>query len=396
MAWHSSFSVFLSLLLVRSLTFVSSFEIHQRSALCCRKLSNRFKEQISYPASSVFADQQTGPVNGYWSQQEASINPSCRFTPNSPVDVANAVELLTSRQCRFAVRGGGHMSWAGAANIEDGVTIDLGSMRQIVISSDKSTTLVGGGARWFDVYSKLDQQGLAVSGGRVFDVGVGGLTLGGGNTFFGPRYGFACDNVRNFEVVLASGNIVNANATSNSDLFKALKGGSNNFGIVTRFDLKTFQQGDLWGGFIINAPGSIDQQLQALQSFTQASGVDTDPYAALINSYIFQANGLSFIANYMTHTKPQAYPPAFSNFTSIQPQLQNTLRMSKLTNLTVELGAGTPNGYRQIFGTATFKNDATLSAKILSLANMTFASVKHRPDFQLSVTFQADFQGADE
>lgn len=64
-------------------------------------------------------------------------------------------------------------------------------------------------------------------------------------SFFAPRYGFACDNVINFEVVLASGDIVNANAHENPDLWFALKGGSNNFGVVTRFDLRTFKQGKI-------------------------------------------------------------------------------------------------------------------------------------------------------
>jgi hypothetical protein len=50
--------------------------------------------------------------------------------------------------------------------------------------------------------------------------------------------------------VLANGQIVDANANSYSDLFYALKGGSNNFGVVTRIDLKTFPQGKFWGGFI--------------------------------------------------------------------------------------------------------------------------------------------------
>ena len=280
------------------------------------------------------------------------------------------------------------MSFAGAANIDGGVTIDLGGMKDIAVSPDNTTTSVGGGARWVDVYQKLDALGLAISGGRVFDVGVGGLTLGGGNSFFGPRYGFGCDGVRNFEVVLATGQVVNANATSNPDLFKALKGGSNNFGVVTRFDFVTFPQGHLWGGFVVYPPTNLDQHTQALQSFTQASGDGVDPYAAVINSYIFSAAGLTYIANFYTYSKPQAYPSIFSNFTSIQPQLQNTLRTTNLTNLTVELGTYTPSGYRQLFGTATFKNDATLFAKILSLANSTFAPVQHLKDFQLSVTLQ--------
>lgn len=40
-------------------------------------------------------------------------------------------------------------------------------------------TKVGAGNRWLDVYSKLDPMGLSVVGGRVAEIGVGGLTLGG-------------------------------------------------------------------------------------------------------------------------------------------------------------------------------------------------------------------------
>lgn len=99
---------------------------------------------------------------------------------------------------------------------------------------------VGTGARWGEAYSDLQEHEVGVTGGRQSPVGVGGLTLGGGVGWTTPRTGFACDNVVNFEVVLASGGIVNANATCHSDLWRALKGGSSNFGIVARFDIDTF------------------------------------------------------------------------------------------------------------------------------------------------------------
>lgn len=70
------------------------------------------------------------------------------------------------------------------------------------------------------------------------DVGVGGLTLGGGLSFLSTQYGLACDNVVNYEVVLADASIVNANATSNPDLFWALKGGGNQFGKQISIGLK--------------------------------------------------------------------------------------------------------------------------------------------------------------
>lgn len=71
------------------------------------------------------------------------------------------------------------MSWAGAANIQDGVTIDLSRMNTVVVNDDQLITRVGPGARWADVYSKLAPMNLSVVGGRVSHVGIAGLTLGG-------------------------------------------------------------------------------------------------------------------------------------------------------------------------------------------------------------------------
>lgn len=72
-----------------------------------------------------------------------------------------------------------HTPFSGAANIEQGITIDLTRLNQVTPSADLSTVTVGPGNRWADVYSKLDALGIAIGGGRVAIVGVGGLTLGG-------------------------------------------------------------------------------------------------------------------------------------------------------------------------------------------------------------------------
>ena len=72
-----------------------------------------------------------------------------------------------------------HTPFAGAANIQNGVTIDLQSLNQVDVSQDRKTVAIGPGNRWGGVYLKLDALGLATSGGRVAIVGVGGLMLGG-------------------------------------------------------------------------------------------------------------------------------------------------------------------------------------------------------------------------
>ena len=92
------------------------------------------------------------------------------------------------------------MTWAGAANIQGGVTIDLTSMTNVSVSEDHRVTSAGPGCRWGNIYNKLDPMNLTVVGGRVFDVGIAGLTIGGGNSWFASQDGFVCDNIVNFEV----------------------------------------------------------------------------------------------------------------------------------------------------------------------------------------------------
>lgn len=105
--------------------------------------------------------------------------------PYNATDVSRILEVLTSgnqgpgAKCKSAIKGGGHMMWAGAANIADGVTIDLGSTNLVSVNAAQNVTSVGAGAIWLDVYLKLDPLGLAVSRGRDSNVGVAGLTLGG-------------------------------------------------------------------------------------------------------------------------------------------------------------------------------------------------------------------------
>ena len=115
--------------------------------------------------------------------------------PTTAQDVSLAVKSLvkTNRAgtCRFAVRSGGHTPWAGAAGIQDGVTIDLSLLDQTVYNKNNSTASIGPGARWKSVYETLDQIGVAVPGGRAGTVGVGGLILGGKKDVARSREAFA-------------------------------------------------------------------------------------------------------------------------------------------------------------------------------------------------------------
>ncbi|ETS77959.1 hypothetical protein PFICI_10021 [Pestalotiopsis fici W106-1] len=205
----------------------------------------------------------TARNQSYWSVS-ARINPTCIVQPRSTEQVAQAITILkTQTTCKWAVRGGGHASYPGASNISDGVTLDLGLMNQTEYDADGQIAKIGAGGRWHEVYTALEPFGVTVPGGRASQVGVAGFLLGGGNSFFSSMVGLGCDSVINFEVVLASGQVVNANREVNADLHKALKGGSGNFGVVTRFDVQAFPIGDLWGGQVVYPLTTTEQHIAA-------------------------------------------------------------------------------------------------------------------------------------
>lgn len=95
------------------------------------------------------------------------------------MEVSVLVLLSRLRQCRFAVKSGGHAAFAGASSIEGGVTLSLSRFDKIEPSASKTIVTVGPGNRWLNVYETLQSDDIVVIGGRVSSIGVGGLTLGG-------------------------------------------------------------------------------------------------------------------------------------------------------------------------------------------------------------------------
>ncbi|RDW67443.1 FAD-binding oxidoreductase [Aspergillus mulundensis] len=337
---------------------------------CCAALSSSaIGDKVIYPGDAAYHTS----VTSYWAVN-VQLEPNCIVQPHSADDVSAAVQTLTTaggeNPCKFAVRSGGHMTWAGANNIETGVTIDLSLMNSTIYDKEAKVVSMLPGSRWEAVYKTLEEYDVVVPGGRTGPVGVGGFLLGGGNSFHAARVGLACDNIVNYEVVLASGRIVNANNATNVELFKALKGGSNNFGIVTKYDLKAIDNAHLWGGINVFDNSTTTQQIDALVNFID--NIENDPYASWIGLWQYNSTtGKTLISSPWDYTKPVAHPAAFDEFAEI-PRISTTNRFATLYNLTSELQQAA--GYRDVFLTSTYLNSALVLHKTIEILNQKISA----------------------
>lgn len=94
-------------------------------------------------------------TSSYFSAFENELRPNCVVAPTKTEDVALIFSTLKRptrvAKVQLAIRGGGHTPFAGSANINGGVTIDMRSMRGIDESHNRTLTSIGAGKRWGNV-----------------------------------------------------------------------------------------------------------------------------------------------------------------------------------------------------------------------------------------------------
>lgn len=262
--------------------------------------------------------------------------------------------------CPFAVKSGGHAAFEDASNIQDGISISLDNLNDISLSHDRSTVTIGPGNNWHRVYSHLAEYGLATIGGRVASIGVGGLTTGGGISFFSNKYGWACDNVASYDVVLASGVQVVASPNSNRDLYWALRGGGNNFGIVLSFTMYTIPMpgNKMWTSARNYDSTSFPLLARAFHNAIVDS--PSDPDAGLWVAWL-QSNMTPIASASLWSTSPKSNTSLlFDRFTAIS-SISEVTRNTSLVDYTAEMDLLNPTGFRETYYGLTVKADSELA-----------------------------------
>ncbi|KAK8075472.1 FAD-binding domain-containing protein [Apiospora hydei] len=326
-------------LLGSAMTVAASPSHAPAAANLCDLVASQLPGLVSYPGQAVYNASQ----DGYYTSNERDLSPSCVFRPSETAQVSQFVKLVAQNGARdksgaykplFAVRGGGHTLWSGAANMDGGVTVDMRGMSSLAVSPDQKMVSLGAGGKWSDMYPQLVPYNLTIAGGRVPGIGVAGFALGGGVSFQARRHGWSCDNIYGYEVVLASGEVVYVTSDSYPDLWVALKGGSNNFGIVTRFDVAAFPSTQIWGGTVTYnyTPEVLDAQAKAFSNFMDPKNFDD---AAMMGVILGFANPGGFsVSNSLFYLEPTPIPRPTRNSPPSLPRATPT----PVTNGTNSLG----------------------------------------------------------
>ncbi|KAF2113376.1 hypothetical protein BDV96DRAFT_496359 [Lophiotrema nucula] len=329
-------------------------------------------------------------ANGsYFTQFNNAIKPSFIAQPTSAGQVSSLVKALRphllSGDTQLAIRGTGHTPFAGSANIQDGITLDLRNLKKISLNDDKSVVEVGVGETWESLYTELEKHGLTAAGGRVARVGVTGFVLGGGLSLYSTRNGFACDSVLSFELVLASSEIVQANASSNPELWTSLKGGLNNFGILTSMKLKTIKSEPLWGGIAYYTPPTFSSFMAAAVDFA-LNEEDEDTHVIASAGYGF---GQEVVVGCVYHTRGIEDAPSLQRFTSLPGLIEShsSLRKSSHIEAGEDLGRYTGHNVRTFYATLTIRPDLALIETMYAKYQSTLTQIKDAEGLTFSFGF---------
>ncbi|MBN3851536.1 FAD-binding oxidoreductase [Paraburkholderia sp. Ac-20342] len=185
-------------------------------------------------------------------------------------DVRSGIAFARDNGLPLAVRGGGH-NIGGSALCDDGLVLDLSSMKSVRIDPAARRAYVEPGATLHDFDHEAQAFGLATPLGINSTTGVAGLTLGGGFGWLSRRYGMTVDNLVAADVITADGELRRASATSHDDLFWAIRGGGGNFGVVTQFEFDLHPLGPLvYGGLVVLPFGNAKDALVSYRAAAPA------------------------------------------------------------------------------------------------------------------------------
>lgn len=232
-----------------------------------------------------------------WPDYAATYNLRLPYTPLAVVlpataeQVSDAVASAARHGLQVQARCGGHSYTSFSHGGRDGaVVVDLRRLQDVEVCHEHedeglgAVARVGGGVRLGNLALRLFNQGdRALPHGTCPSVGIGGHFTHGGYGHCSRAWGLAMDQILGLDVVLADGRLVHADEDENADLFYAMRGAAESFGIVVNFYLETqpaptqvvrwtFEFGDLIGD--VGVQGAVSAMLKLQELMQDGAVVD--------------------------------------------------------------------------------------------------------------------------
>jgi hypothetical protein len=198
-------------------------------------------------------------------------------------DVVAAVQFARRHGLLVSIKGGGH-GVAGKAVCDGGLMIDLSRMKSIRVDPVARIVRAEPGVLGTDLDRETQAFGLATPVGTVSTTGIAGLTLGGGQSWLGSKFGFAIDNLLSVDIVTADGTLRTASATQHEDLFWGIRGAGHNFGVVTSFEYRLHPVGPVLGGLVIHPLSEAVNVLRFYREFTASQPDELQTWAGILTA----------------------------------------------------------------------------------------------------------------
>jgi FAD/FMN-containing dehydrogenase len=207
----------------------------------------------------------------------------------SASDYQLTLAFAAAKNIRLVIRNTGH-DYLGKSTGAGALALWTQALKDISIFDYNSATYKGkamkvaAGVQADEAQAAAHAQGLVVVSGDCPSIGIaGGYTQGGGTSPLGSTFGLGADQVLEWEVVTANGQLLKATPTSNSDLYWALSGGGpGTYGAVLSMTVKAHPDVKVAGGSLIFSSQGVDQDafwgvvktvLMSLPNFVDAGGV---------------------------------------------------------------------------------------------------------------------------
>jgi hypothetical protein len=190
------------------------------------------------------------------------------------------IRVATENDLRVAGQGTGHGAVA-MGTLEDTILVKTERMRGVEVGD--GTARVEAGVLAEEIGGAAHEKGMSFLPGTSPNVGVTGYTVGGGLSWLGRKFGWACNNVNSIEVVTADGEPRTVDSTSEPDLFWALRGGGGGYAIVTALHVNLFPVAEAYAGGLLFPPDVTEAGLRCYRDWTAEAPDEVGSMVRMLN-----------------------------------------------------------------------------------------------------------------